>query len=66
MKKNNKDNRYEAESYLVSFGFDESGNITLAVVGKKNPKDAVEVINAFSGYDARELHTKLTVKKLKG
>lgn len=62
----NKDKRYEAESYLVSFGFDKSGNITLAVVGKKNPKDAVDVINAFTGDDAAELHNKLTTKKLKG
>ena len=63
---NNKDNRYEAESYLVSFGFDESGNVTVALVGKKNPKDAVDVINAFTGDDAAELHKKLTIKKLKG
>ena len=62
----NKDNRYEAESYLVSFGFDESGNVTVALIGKKNPKDAVEVINAFTGDDAAELHKKLTTKKLKG
>ena len=62
----NKDNRYEAESYLVSFGFDESGNVTVALVGKKNPKDAVDVINAFTGDDAAELHKKLTIKKLKG
>ena len=63
---NNKDNRYEAESYLVSFGFDDSGNVTVALVGKKNPKDAVDVINAFTGDDAEELHKKLTTKKLKG
>lgn len=63
---NKKDNRYEAESYLVSFGFDESGNVTVALVGKKNPKDAVDVINAFTGDDAAELHKKLTTKKLKG
>lgn len=63
---NNKDNRYEAESYLVSFGFDESGNVNVALVGKKNPKNAVDVINAFSGDDAAELHKKLTTKKLKG
>lgn len=62
----NKDNRYEAESYLVSFGFDESGNAKVALVGKKTPKDAVDVINAFSGDDAVELHKKLTIKKLKG
>lgn len=62
----NKDNRYEAECYLVSFGFDESGNVTLAVVGKKNPKDAVDVINAFTGNDAVELHKKLTIQNLKG
>lgn len=63
---NNKDNRYEAESYLVSFGFDESGNVKVALVGKKNPKDAVDVINAFTGDDAVELHKKLTTKKSKG
>lgn len=62
----NKDNRYEAESYLVSFGFDDSGNVTVALVGKKNPKDAVDVINAFTGDEAAELYKKLTIKKLKG
>ena len=62
----NKDNRYKAESYLVSVGFDESGNVKIALVGKKNPKDAVDVINAFEGDDAVELYKKLTIKKSKG
>lgn len=63
---NNKDNRYEAESYLVSFGFDESGNVKVALVGKKNPKDAVDVINAFTGDEAVDLYKKLADKKSKG
>lgn len=63
---NNKDNRYDAECYLVSFGFDKEGNVKVALVGKKNPKNAADVVNALSGDEARELYEKLTDKKSKG
>jgi len=63
---NNKDNRYDAECYLVSFGFNESGDVEVALVGKRNAQGATDVINAFNGDDAVALYKKLTVKDLKG
>ena len=63
---NDDDNRYEAECYLVSFGFDKNGAVKVALVGKKNAKNAADVVNALSGDEAAELYAKLTDKTLKG
>ncbi len=62
----NKDNRYNAECYLVSFGFDENNTIKVALVGKRNSKGANDVVNAFSGEDAVALYNKLTSQNSKG
>ena len=63
---NNKDNRYKAACYLVSFGFDDDGIIKVAIVGKRNKKGGTDVVNAFNGDEAKELYEKLTVKQTKG
>lgn len=55
-----------AVCYLVSFDFDDNGDVKIALVGHKNDKGAAEIINAFAGDEAAALYEKLTVKKLKG
>ena len=45
-------------SLLVGYSFSEDGNPVL-IVGKKNPRQDVEVINAFEGEEAVELYKKL-------
>lgn len=37
----------------------------ILVVGRKRPNESVEIINAFQGEEARELHSKLTTAKKK-
>ena len=51
------------DSVIVSYDFTNGTDKSLLLVGKKNPRQAVEVINAFSGKEAEELWLKLTNKK---
>ena len=55
-----------AKCYLVSFDFDDNGDVKIALVGQRNDKNVTEVINAFVEDEAMALYDKLTVKKLKG
>lgn len=63
---NNKDNRYKAACYLVSFGFDDGGAVKVAIVGQRNKKGGTDVVNVFSGDEAAALHEKLIIKNAKG
>ena len=49
-------------SLLVGYSFSEAGNPVL-IVGKKDKKKAVEIINAFEGDEAVELYKKLVGDK---
>lgn len=48
-------------SVIVAFDHKE-GDEAVLLVGQKNPKQDVAIINAFQGKEAIELWTKLTTK----
>ena len=52
-----------AESILVSYEPSNGEDHAILLVGKKQPKKDVEIINAFKGKEASELWDKLTVQK---
>ena len=49
-------------SLLVGYSFNKEG-VPVLIVGKKNPKQAVEIINAFDGDEAVQLYKKLVGDK---
>lgn len=49
-------------SVIVAFDHKDDDKAIL-LVGQKNPKQDVAIINAFEGEEAKELWKKLTVKK---
>ena len=53
------------DSVIVAFDFTHGVDNSVLIVGHKNPKEVVEVVNAFQGKEAEELWKKLTVKKEK-
>lgn len=52
-------------SIIVSYDASENGDETILLVGKKNPNEIVEVINAFQGEEAKDLWKKLTERSKK-
>ena len=50
-------------SLLVGYSFGEEGGNPVLIVGKKTPKHAAEVINAFEGDEAIELYKRLVGDK---
>lgn len=53
------------DSVIVAYDFTNGVDKALLLVGKKNPKQAADVINAFTGKEAEELWLKLTTIKEK-
>lgn len=51
-------------SYIVSWSFSEKDTDVL-LVGEKKPGESIEIINAFSGKEARDLLVKLSERKEK-
>lgn len=51
-------------SYIVSWDFSEKDTGVL-LVGEKKPGKPVEIINAFSGQEAKDLLVKLSERKEK-
>lgn len=51
------------ETVLVSIVFNEEKDKSILIVGKKNPRQAVDVINVFQGEEAEELYKKLVGEK---
>lgn len=45
-----------AESFIVSFNFDANGAINLALVGQRNDKGEMQIINAYDGDNAEALY----------
>lgn len=54
-----------AKSIIVSFSKSTENDSCILLVGEKNPKKDVEIINAFAGPEAEELWNKLITKKEK-
>lgn len=54
-----------AKSIIVSFSKNLENNSCVLIVGDKQPKKDVEIINAFDGPEAEELWNKLVTKKEK-
>ena len=50
-------------SVVVAFDHDEKRDNAVLIVGQKNAKVDIQIINAFSGDEAKELWKKLTTKK---
>ena len=50
-------------SIIVSYD-DSSNDKPILIVGKKRKNKSVEIINAMSGDEAKELYTKLTAIKV--
>lgn len=53
------------DTILVSYDFTHGKDKSVLVVGRKRPKETVEIINAFQGEEAEELYEKLITKKEK-
>lgn len=51
-----------SDSILIGYDQRDADNAVL-IVGRKAPKQSVEVINAFQGEEAKELYERLITKK---
>lgn len=57
-------NGYEKTTVSLLIGFDNSQRDNpLLIVGRKNKGQKIDIINAFSGEEAKELYQKLITKK---
>lgn len=52
-------------SIIVSYDASENGDEPILLVGKKNPNEAIKIINAFQGKEAKDLWKKLTERSKK-
>ena len=52
-------------SVIVAFDYKADKDHAILLVGQKNPKIDISIINAFEGEEAKELWEKLTTKKEK-
>lgn len=53
------------DTILVSIDLSRNNENAVLVVGRKKPREAVDIINAFEGEEALELYKKLTTPKAK-
>lgn len=53
------------DTILVSIDLSRNNENAVLVVGRKKPREAVDIINAFDGEEALELYKKLTTPKAK-
>lgn len=57
-------NQVVSESLIIGVDFTRGVDTGVLIVGRKKPNQAVDIINAFQGEEARELYERLiTVKK---
>ena len=54
-----------SDSLIVGFDSSAGKDGTVLIVGRKKPREAVDVINAFNGEEALELYKKLVTPKAK-
>ena len=52
-----------AESFIVSFNFNDNGDINLALVGQRDAKSEMQIINAYDGNDAKALYELISKKE---
>lgn len=52
-----------AESFIVSFNFNDNGDINLAIVGQRDAKGVMQIINAYDGDDAEALYELVSKKE---
>ena len=49
-------------SVIVGYDYKEGSDTAVLVVGQKNPKMDIQIVNAFKGEEAKELWNMLTAK----
>lgn len=54
-----------SDSLIVGFDSSAGKDGTVLIVGRKKPREAVDIINAFEGEEALELYKKLVTPKAK-
>ena len=54
-----------SDSLIIGFDSSAGEDGTVLIVGRKKPREAVDVINAFDGEEALELYKKLITPKAK-
>lgn len=52
-----------AESFIVSFNFNDNGDINLALVGQRDAKGEMQIVNAYDGNDAKALYELVSKKE---
>lgn len=53
------------ESLIIGFNSSAGKDGSVLIVGRKKPREAVDIINAFEGEEALELYKKLVTPKAK-
>lgn len=54
-----------SDSLVIGFDSSAGKDGTVLIVGRKKPREAVDIINAFDGEEALELYKKLITQKAK-
>lgn len=52
-----------AEAFIVSFNFNINGDINLAIIGQRDAKGEMQIINAYEGTDAEALYELVSKKE---
>lgn len=53
----------KTDTIIIGYDYNPEKDNTVLIVGRKEPGQVVEVINAFEGAEAEELYKKLVTKK---
>ena len=54
-----------SDSLIIGFDSSAGKDVTVLIVGRKKPRESVDVINTFDGEEAIELYKKLITPKAK-
>lgn len=54
------------DTIIVSYDFTNGKDKSVLIVGRKQPNQVADIINAFQGQEAEELYKKLVTKVKKG
>lgn len=57
--------RPTTDSLIIGFDFSKGEDVGVLIVGRKRINQTVEIINAFSGKEAKEIYERLTTVKPK-
>lgn len=50
------------DALLVSISFGKNGDNPILIVGRKEPNEALKIVNAFYGNEAVDIYKKLTTQ----